>query len=150
MDLIQLKGTLKIPLLGTIGYSDKNTDLLVAEHPRTLVSESFRSIRSALFYVASEKRSKNILVTSSVSGEGKTFVSINIALAMAISGKRTCIMSMDLRKPKLSTYMGVSKKTGLSSYLVGKSNKEEIVHPTQYNELFLVPSGPEPPNPSEL
>lgn len=150
MDQIQLKGTLKIPLLGTIGYSDKDTDLLVAEHPRTLVSESFRSIRSALFYVASEKRSKNILVTSSVSGEGKTFVSINIALAMALSGKRTCVMSMDLRKPKLSAYMGLPKKAGLSSYLVGKSDKEEIVHPTQYNDLYLVPSGPEPPNPSEL
>ena len=150
MDQIQLKSILKIPLLGTIGYSDKDTDLLVAEHPRTLVSESFRSIRSALFYVASEKKSKNILVTSSVSGEGKTFVSINIALAMALSGKKTCVMSMDLRKPKLSAYMGLPQKTGLSSYLVGKCDKEEIIHSTQYDDLYLVPSGPEPPNPSEL
>ena len=149
-DQIQLKRTLKIPLLGAIGYSDKDTDLLVAEHPRTLVAESFRSIRSALFYVASEKRCKNILVTSSVSGEGKTFVSINIALAMALSGKKTCVMSMDLRKPKLSAYMGLPNKTGLSSYLVGKCGKEEIVHPAQYKDLYLIPSGPEPPNPSEL
>ncbi|HSF56000.1 MAG TPA: hypothetical protein VLA71_19750, partial [Algoriphagus sp.] len=99
VDQIQLKNVLRIPLLGTIGYSTKDTNLLVAEHPKSMVSESFRSLRSALFYLSSEKKCKKVLVTSSVSGEGKTFVSINLASALALSGKKTCLIGMDLRRP---------------------------------------------------
>ncbi|HSI77678.1 MAG TPA: polysaccharide biosynthesis tyrosine autokinase [Lunatimonas sp.] len=150
MDQVQLKNILKIPLLGTIGYSDKETNLLVAEHPRALASESFRSLRSALFYIASEKKCKNILVTSSISGEGKTYISINVASAMALSGKKTCLMGMDLRKPKLSTYLGVSNKKGLSTFLVDKHAMEDIILESKYENLYIVPSGPVPPNPSEL
>lgn len=150
MDQIQLRNSLRIPLLGTIGYSTKDTNMIVAEHPKSMVSESFRSLRSALFYIASEKKCKRILVTSSVSGEGKTFVSLNLAAAIALSGKKTCLLGMDLRKPKISDYVGIPNTVGLSSYLVGKSEKEEIVLPTQYENLFIVPSGPIPPNPAEL
>jgi capsular exopolysaccharide synthesis family protein len=150
MDQIQLKSILKIPLLGTIGYSDKDTNLLVADFPRTLSSESFRSLRSALFYIHSEKTCKRILVTSSISGEGKTFISINVASAMALSGKKTCLMGMDLRKPKLAANMNMSNKKGLSTFLVGKHGYEEIVLNTKYENLYVVPSGPVPPNPSEL
>ncbi len=150
MDQIQLRNSLRIPLLGTIGYSTKDTNMIVAEHPKAMVSESFRSLRSGLFYLASEKKCKKILITSSVSGEGKTFVSLNLAAAIALSGKRTCLLGMDLRKPKISDYVGVPNKVGLSSYLIGKSEKEEIVLPTKYENFFIVPSGPIPPNPAEL
>ncbi|PRY86998.1 GumC family protein [Mongoliibacter ruber] len=150
MDQIQLRNSLRIPLLGTIGYSTKETNMIVAEHPKSMVSESFRSLRSGLFYIASEKKCKRILVTSSVSGEGKTFVSLNLAAAIALSGKKTCLLGMDLRKPKISDYVGIDNKVGLSSYLVGKSEKEDIVLPTQYENLYIVPSGPIPPNPAEL
>lgn len=149
-DRIQLKRFLKMPLLGTIGFSDKNTNLLVAEYPRALASESFRSIRSGLFYIAREKKCKSILVTSSISGEGKTFISINIASAMALSGKKTCIVEIDLRKPKLAEYMKVSNKQGLSSFLIDKAVAEDIIFPTDYENLYVVPSGPVPPNPAEL
>ncbi|WP_186756312.1 GumC family protein [Echinicola salinicaeni] len=150
MDQIQLKNSIRIPLLGTIGFSEKDTNMLVAEYPKAIVSESFRSLRSALFYIASEKKCKRILVTSSISGEGKTFVSLNLASAMALSGKKTCILGMDLRKPRISQYVGVSNRKGLSSYLVDKATKEDIVQPTKYDNLYFVPSGPVPPNPSEL
>lgn len=150
MDQVQLKNLLKIPLLGTIGYSDKDTNLLVAEHPRSLASESFRSLRSALFYIASEKKCKKILVTSSISGEGKTYISLNLASAMALSGKKTCILGLDLRKPKLANYLDISSKKGLSGYLIDKDTVAEIVIPTRYENLSVVPSGPVPPNPAEL
>lgn len=150
MDQVQLKNLLKIPLLGTIGYSDKDTNLLVAEHPRSLASESFRSLRSALFYIASEKKCKKILVTSSVSGEGKTYISLNLASAMALSGKKTCILGLDLRKPKLSNYLELSSKKGLSGYLIDKDSADEIIIATKYENLSVVPSGPVPPNPAEL
>ena len=150
MDQIQLKNSLRIPLLGTIGYSTKDTNMLVAEHPKAIVSESFRSLRSALFYLSSEKKCKRILVTSSVSGEGKTFVSLNLATALALSGKRTCLIGMDLRKPKISEYVGVHNKIGLSSLLVDKATMEEVIIATKYENLYMVPSGPVPPNPAEL
>lgn len=150
MDQIQLKNSLRIPLLGTIGLSSKETNMIVAEHPKAMVSESFRSLRSALFYIASEKKCKKILVTSSVSGEGKTFVSLNLAAAMALSGKKTVLIGLDLRKPKIADYVGVGNKVGLSSYLVDRSTKEEIVIQTKYDNLYIVPSGPIPPNPAEL
>ena len=150
MDQIQLKSLMRIPLLGTIGYSDKNTNLLVAEYPRSLASESFRSLRSALFYIASEKKCKRVLVTSSISGEGKTYISLNLASAMALSGKKTCIMGLDLRKPKLAKYLGVSNKKGLSTFLVDKDSADEIIVKTPYENLYVVPSGSVPPNPAEL
>jgi capsular exopolysaccharide synthesis family protein len=150
MDQIQLKNAIRIPLLGTIGLSNKDTNMIVAEFPKAMVSESFRSLRSALFYIASEKKCKKILVTSSVSGEGKTFISLNLAAAMALSGKKTVLIGLDLRKPKIADYVGVGNKVGLSSYLVDRSTKEEIVIPTKYENLYIVPSGPIPPNPAEL
>ncbi|MBN3518760.1 polysaccharide biosynthesis tyrosine autokinase [Algoriphagus lutimaris] len=150
VDQVQLKNVLRIPLLGTIGYSTKDTNLLVQDHPKSMVSESFRSLRSALFYIASEKKCKKILVTSSVSGEGKTFVSINLASAIALSGKKTLLLGLDLRRPKISEYLGVYNQTGLSNYLVDKASKEEIIVKTAFEDLYVVPSGPVPPNPAEL
>jgi capsular exopolysaccharide synthesis family protein len=150
VDQVQLKNVLRIPLLGTIGFSTKDTNLLVQEHPKSMVTESFRSLRSALFYISSEKKCKRILVTSSVSGEGKTFVSINLASAIALSGKKTVLLGLDLRRPKISEYLGVQNHTGLSNYLVGKANREEIVVQTVFDNLYVVPSGPVPPNPAEL
>ncbi|WP_373399065.1 CpsD/CapB family tyrosine-protein kinase [Algoriphagus halophilus] len=150
VDQVQLKNVLRIPLLGTIGYSTKDTNLLIQDHPKSMVSESFRSLRSALFYIASEKKCKKILVTSSVSGEGKTFVSINLASAIALSGKKTLLLGLDLRRPKISEYLGVHNQTGLSNYLVDKARKEEIIVKTVFEDLYVVPSGPVPPNPAEL
>lgn len=150
VDQVQLKNVLRIPLLGTIGYSTKDTNMLVQEHPKSMVSESFRSLRSALFYIASEKSCKRILITSSVSGEGKTFVSINLASAIALSGKKTILIGLDLRRPKISEYLGVQNSTGLSNFLVDKADREEIIVKTKYENLYVVPSGPIPPNPAEL
>ena len=150
VDQVQLKNVLRIPLLGTIGYSTKDTNLLVQEHPKSMVSESFRSLRSALYYIASDKPCKKILVTSSVSGEGKTFVSINLASAIAMSGKKTVLIGLDLRRPKISEYVGVESSVGLSNYLVGKAERADIVLKTGFDDLYIVPSGTVPPNPAEL
>jgi capsular exopolysaccharide synthesis family protein len=150
VDQVQLKSTLRIPLLGTIGYSTKDTNLLVQDHPKSMVAESFRSLRSGLFYISSEKKCKKILITSSVSGEGKTFISINLASAIALSGKKTILIGLDLRRPKISTYLGVDNQTGLSNYLVGIATRDEIIVKTKFDDLYVVPSGPNPPNPAEL
>ncbi|MCS5489040.1 GumC family protein [Algoriphagus limi] len=149
-DQRDLKKHFMIPQLGIIGFSTKGTNKVVLEHPKSAVAESFRSLRSAITYLASGKNTKKILVTSSVSGEGKTFTSLNLASAMALGSKKTVVVGGDLRRPKLAVYFNHNDKVGLSSYLIGKVQAEEIVFPSEHENLFFVPSGVIPPNPAEL
>jgi capsular exopolysaccharide synthesis family protein len=149
-DQRDLKKHFMIPQLGVVGYSTKDTNKVVLEHPKSAVAESFRSLRSAISYLAAGKNTKKILVTSSVSGEGKTFTSLNLASAMALGSKKTVVVGADLRRPKLASYFGHSEKLGLSTYLIGKVSAESIVLETQQENLFFVPSGVIPPNPAEL
>ncbi|MDO9553464.1 tyrosine-protein kinase [Rhodonellum sp.] len=145
-----LKKHFMIPQLAVIGHSKKDTNMVVLEHPKSAVSESFRSLRSAINYIAPDKKSKKILVTSSVSGEGKTFTSLNLASAMALGSKKTVVVGADLRRPKLASYFNGSEKIGLSTYLIGKVDVKEIIMPTMNEFLFYIPSGIIPPNPAEL
>lgn len=149
-DQRDLKKHFMIPQLGVVGYSTKGTNKVVLEYPKSAVAESFRSLRSAITYLASGKNTKKILVTSSVSGEGKTFTSLNLASAMALGSKKTVVVGADLRRPKLASYFDHSEKVGLSTYLIGKVSAESIIFPTQQDNLFFVPSGVIPPNPAEL
>lgn len=149
-DQRDLKKHFMIPQLGVIGYSQKETNKVVLEHPKSAVAESFRSLRSAITYLASGKNTKRILVTSSVSGEGKTFTSLNLASAMALGSKRTVVVGGDLRRPKLAQYFNQSDKVGLSTYLIGKVEAPEIVMKSDNENLYFVPSGVIPPNPAEL
>jgi capsular exopolysaccharide synthesis family protein len=149
-DQRSLKKHFMIPQLSIIGYSKKDTNMVVLEHPKSAVAESFRSLRSAINYLAANKNTKKILVTSSVSGEGKTFTSLNLASAMALGSKRTVVVGGDLRRPKLASYFNHSDKVGLSSFLIGKATEEDIILPTKHENLFFVPSGVIPPNPAEL
>jgi capsular exopolysaccharide synthesis family protein len=149
-DQRDLKKHFVIPQLGVIGHSKKETNMVVLEHPKSAVAESFRSLRSAINYLSAGKASKKILVTSSVSGEGKTFTSLNLASVMALGGKRTIVVGADLRRPKLASYFNHSEKIGLSQFLIGKVTEADIILPTQHANLYFVPSGPIPPNPAEL
>ncbi|MFD2037480.1 GumC family protein [Belliella marina] len=145
-----LKKNFMIPQLSIIGKSDMPTNLVVMEHPKSAVAESFRSLRSAINYIAADKNSKKILVTSSVSGEGKTFTSINLASILALGGKKTVVVDADLRRPKLAGYFKHSSKIGLSTLLIGKATEDEVIVASSHENLFFVPSGIIPPNPAEL
>ncbi|GAA0880869.1 tyrosine-protein kinase domain-containing protein [Algoriphagus jejuensis] len=149
-DQRDLKKHFMIPQLGIVGFSTKETNKVVLDFPKSAVAESFRSLRSAITYLASGKNTKKILVTSSVSGEGKTFTSLNLACVMALGSKKTVVVGGDLRRPKLSSYFGHPEKVGLSTYLIGKASAESIIIPTEQENLFFVPSGVIPPNPAEL
>lgn len=149
-DQRDLKRNFMIPQLGIIGQSQKGTNMIVLEHPKSPVSESFRSLRSAINYIATDKKCKKILVTSSVSGEGKTFTSLNLASIIALGGKKTVVVGADLRRPKLASYFNHSEKSGLSSFLIGKISAQDIIINALHENLYFVPSGPVPPNPAEL
>ena len=149
-DLKELERLRKCNIIGTIGHNDKLSDLPVFEFPKSALSESFRSLRTNLQYLLREKDEKIILVTSTISGEGKTFCAVNIATILAMSNKKVLLVGMDLRKPKIHKFFNLSNDIGLSTYLINRSTKDEIVVPTNINNLFLVAAGPIPPNPAEL
>ena len=143
----------QIPLIGVVGvYKDKG-ELAVFDKPKSAMSESFRAIRSSLQFLYKKQKlegGKTLMITSSISGEGKTFCSINIATVFALSEKKTLIVGLDLRKPKLAEEFGLSNESGVVNYLIRQKKLEEIANTTQVPYLDVILSGPVPPNPSEL
>ena len=147
----ELLNALKIPLLGVIGKNNHKNNLTVLECPKSSISEAFRGIRANLRFLYKEDgKSKVILVTSSIGGEGKTYSSINIASVLGLSGKKTILLGMDLRKPKIFGDFRINNKYGISNYLSGDVSIEQIINKTSIPTLDVATSGPIPPNPSEL
>ena len=140
----------KIPILGLIGHSDKLTSLIVPKNSKSVISESFRSLRTNIQYLAVDKAKKIITVSSSIGGEGKTFCSMNLASIFALSGHKTILIGADLRKPKLELEFKSKNKNGLSNFLIHKSTLKEIINKTEIEHLDIIFSGPTPPNPAEL
>lgn len=142
-----------IPLLGVIGQNDTANNLAVFNKTQSAMAEAFRSVRSSLQYMYKKHDldgSKTVLVTSSISGEGKTFIAINIASVFALSGKRTVLVGLDLRKPKIFEDFELKNDTGVVNYLIGQNSLNDIVQHTKVENLDIITSGPIPPNPSEL
>lgn len=138
------------PILGVIGHNNKETDFVVKANPKSAISESFRTIKTNLQYLLTDDNSKIITVTSTISGEGKTFCSLNLASIIAMTDKKTLLIGMDLRKPKIHKHFGLENNIGLSSYLIGKNSVEDIINPTDIEGLSVIISGPIPPNPARL
>jgi tyrosine-protein kinase Etk/Wzc len=139
------------PILGEIGHSFADSTLIVSKTSRTMVAEQFRIIRSNLQYVVNKPDKSVILVTSSFSGEGKSFISTNMAAVLALAGKKTIILEFDIRKPKVLSGLHITKRPGITNYLMGKATIEELITPVpEYEHLYVLSCGPIPPNPSEM
>jgi capsular exopolysaccharide synthesis family protein len=140
------------PLIGEVGHSSEEKVLLFPNNSRTIVAEQMRILRSNLRFVLGEKfEHPTILVTSSFSGEGKSFISTNLGATLAVSGKRTVILEFDLRKPKILAGLGLPKGHGLTNFLVGDAKLNELAQAVPLVDgLFVIPCGPVPPNPSEI
>lgn len=138
-------------LLGEVGHSYGKNNLVVTNNSRTVVAEQFRIIRSNLQYVLHHLQKPVILVTSSFSGEGKSFVSTNIGSVMALAGKKTIILEFDIRKPKILNQLNMARRPGLTNYLLGKAALEDLPVAVEGSDnLYVLPCGPVPPNPAEL
>jgi len=139
-----------------LGYVNKYksdipvSQLVVDKKPKSMIAESFRNIRSNLDFISNAPGSKLIAVTSTISGEGKTFVSINLAGILAFAGKKVIIIDADMRKPKIHVGFNVSNDKGLSNLLIGKNTLEESILKSDLANLHFITAGPIPPNPSEL
>lgn len=140
----------KAPILGFISHNEYNTDIPVALKPSSTLAESFRAIRTSLDFFLTDTGNPVISITSTVSSEGKSFISVNLALIIANLGKKVLLVGLDLRKPKIHRALDADNNTGMSLYLSGKAEFDESITETKINNLYLATSGPIPPNPAEL
>jgi capsular exopolysaccharide synthesis family protein len=139
------------PILGEVGHSFGGEALVVKTNNRGIVAEQFRIIRSNLQYILARHEKPVILITSSFSGEGKSFVSTNMGAVMSLASKKTIVLEFDIRKPKVLSGLGLPKKPGLTNYMLGKLSLEELPIPVAgYDNYFVLACGPIPPNPAEM
>jgi len=148
MDLDELKRLSPIPVLSTIPVSKKQR--IQKEDDRSILAESFRTARINLQYLNADVARQVVGITSSTSGEGKTFCSVNLATVMALGNKRTLLMDADMRRPKVHERLGLELGNGLSTYLVGELGMDEVIRKSDIPGMDVITAGPIPPNPLEL
>lgn len=142
----------QVPIIGEISHDDGNDNMVVANSSRSAISEQFRALRTNLSFFFKNNDEKVMLLTSSMSGEGKSFVAINLGQILALTNKKVLLMELDLRKPGLSAKLEISNPIGFTNYVTNPElTSSDIVKPLKIQEnLFVVSSGPIPPNPAEL
>ncbi len=140
----------RVPILGSIGHNVKESEIPVFENPKSHLAEAFRSFRTNLQYIGKGEKPQVICVTSTISGEGKTFCAINLATILSMSNKKVLLVSLDLRKPKIHKIFNINNSVGISTYLIGKTPFEDVIKETAVANLSVAISGPVPPNPAEL
>ena len=153
-----LEALMDIIILGNVpevGYentlSEKERNLISQTKPMDPVTEAFRSFRTNISLLSTEERPiKSLLITSPGPSEGKTFSVCNLGIVIAQNGKRVLLVDADMRKPRLSSVLERENKKGLSTFLSGQANFQEVIQQTGIENLSLLSSGPLPPNPSEL
>ena len=140
----------RVPFLGEVMYDNSKATVVIEEGKRSFVAEQFRQLRTSLSYLGINQSHKKILVTSTISGEGKSFIATNLGISLSLMGKKVVLIELDLRKPKLSDGFNVSRAVGISNYLIAQKDAEEVLLKTEFPNLAIITSGPLPPNPSEL
>ena len=146
-----IKQLTNIPILGRIGVKKGTEEVIVKQGNRSAINEMFRLLRTNLNFLNHDKNKQTILFTSSISGEGKTFIAINLAVTLALSNKKVVVLGLDLRKPKMGKYLGDIPDKGITNYLIGQNSISEIIQVSKENpNLSYITSGPIPPNPAEL
>lgn len=152
-DVKDFERRMKAPVLGEIVQNSRQAHIAIHEGESTVSAELFRLMRTNLrFVIPSDVKSPVILVTSCINGEGKSYISCNIALSLAILGKKVALVGMDIRKPMIAQYFGLSQKGHLTDYLAEPSvTIDDIIVPSgEHKNLDLLPCGTIPPNPAEL
>ncbi len=140
-----------MPVIGKIFTSTKGTDLLVDKYPNDLTSEAIRTLRTNLRFSSSDKKVRTISITSTLPGEGKSFISANLAQSFASTGKKVLLVDCDLRKGRLHRIFDIVNVSGLSNYLIDdKNDVNNYINESTIKNLSIITRGECPPNPSEL
>ncbi|NML38531.1 polysaccharide biosynthesis tyrosine autokinase [Chitinophaga sp. G-6-1-13] len=146
----EIEQVFNLPVIAEIfQYTEGVHDFSLKIH--SILTEQIFNLRTNLrFLLADHKGPATVMLTSSISGEGKTFLSAHLANSLTVNNKKVVLLEMDLRKPKLSAFFGIDHKTGITNYLLGTKTMEEIIREVPDTNLWLVSAGPIPPNPIEL
>lgn len=150
-DIDSIERITGVPIIGMVGLNKEQSNLVISEKPNSLIAEAYRSVRTNLKFFGMDEKNKVLLITSSIGTEGKTFTAMNMASVLALSGKKTVLLGLDLRKPKIIDDFNLSNEKGISTFLSREHGVDEVVQPSNLIDGFdIIPSGPVPPNPSEL
>jgi capsular exopolysaccharide synthesis family protein len=141
-----------LPILGGIVFDPKAKErpLIVHVDPRSPRAESFRTLRTNLQFLDVGRVERSFVITSSIESEGKTTTGTNLAIALADAGSRVLLVDADLRRPKVADYMDIEGAVGLTDVLIGRADLADVIQPWGTGQLFVLPAGHVPPNPSEL
>lgn len=147
----EIEALTSIPVIGEVALTKTKTPIVVEAGKRSFIAEEFRKLRTSLSFLGIDSSHKKILVTSSISGEGKSFIASNLAVSISLTGKKVILVDLDLNVPSLSKVFGVDHPSGTTQYLQGTKTPEEITNRVEgYENLFFIPTGELPDNPSEL
>lgn len=148
----EIEDLTQLPVIGEITAEKSKNAIVIGNNQKTLIAEQFRKLRTTLNYLGIGAKQKRILITSAISGEGKSFVATNLAISLALTGKKVVLLDFDLNNPSLATKLNIdSNHAGVTEYLQGTTGPENIIRQTEIDEnLFFVSTGKLPKNPSEL
>lgn len=141
-----------VPILGEMCIDKSGRQMVVASDDTSSAAELFRLMRSNLLFVLTDANDKVVLMTSTSSGEGKSYISINLAASLALLGKKVLLVGMDIRNPQLANYLGINPRYGLTQYLASTEIPLDsvITHLDEPKGLDVICAGPVPPNPAEM
>lgn len=148
----EIEALTAIPIIGEIAFDKSKQNIVIEKGRRSFVAEEFRKLRISLSFLGIDSSHKKILITSSISGEGKSFISANLAVSLSLTGKKVVLVDMDLNNPTIDKILNVSRDEGVTEFLEGIKDPEEIIkHVEAHENLFFISAGINlPENPSEL
>jgi len=146
----ELEKETSLPVLGVIAHNKYRKEVLVCNRPRSGITESFRALRTDLENLLADNQQRIISVQSVMPGEGKSFVSVNLASILALNHRKVLLVETDMRKPKLGKMFGCNGNSGISNYLNEEENLNDIICPTQIDNLSFISAGPISANSAEL
>lgn len=148
----EIESLTSIPIIGEIAFDNSKEGIVIEKGTRSFIAEEFRKLRISLSFLGIDTSHKKILITSSISGEGKSFISTNLAVSLSLTGKKVVLVDMDLNNPTLNKVLNVNREEGVTEFLEGEKDPEEIIkHVEAHDNLFFISAGTDlPENPSEL
>jgi capsular exopolysaccharide synthesis family protein len=141
-----------VPVVAEISYTREKDSLSNSTSKISLAAEQFRQLRAAIGLCGNNNNNtkKKVLVTSSITGEGKSYICINLAISLALASKKVVLVDLDIRSPKTSSLLGVADKPGIAEFLEGTKNPDEIIWETGYSNLYTIGAGGDIDNAREL
>ncbi|MDB5012688.1 MAG: hypothetical protein JWQ25_890, partial [Daejeonella sp.] len=148
----EIESLIQVPVIGELVFEHSARPIVMLDGSRTMIAEQFRILRTNLNYTYDEKQSGKVtLLTSGMSGEGKSFVTRNLGAAFAVAGRKSVILELDFRNPGIANFFDLSGKIGISAYLNGEASIAQIIQKsTIHPDLYIISTGLLPTNPSEL